>query len=97
LGLREDIKLVVSQKYSSLQEAINASAEARVKGPIPRANNNDRNKYDQTFVREKPMTTLTGVTGYQVKTIEKIRVTVRLGDKEIRHTMHIVRDDFLRL
>jgi len=37
---------------------------------------------------------LTGVTGYQVKTIGKIRAMVRLGDKEIRHTMHVVRNDF---
>ena len=50
LGLREDIKLVLrSQKYSSLQEAINtASAEERVKGPTSRVNNNDHNKYGQS-------------------------------------------------
>jgi len=28
------------------------------------------------------------------KTIGKIRATVCLGDKEIRHIMHVVRDDF---
>ena len=38
---------------------------------------------------------LTGVTGHQVKIIGKIRATVCLDDKEIRHTMHVVRDDFL--
>jgi len=37
---------------------------------------------------------LTGVTGHQVKIIGKVRATVRLDDKEIRHTMHVVRDDF---
>ena len=44
LGLRDDVKLVLrSQKYSNLQEAINAaSAKERVKGPILRANNNDQ-------------------------------------------------------
>ncbi|KYN19762.1 hypothetical protein ALC57_07915 [Trachymyrmex cornetzi] len=49
LGLREDIKLVVrSQKYTSLQEAINAaSAEEKVKGPTLRANYNERYKNGQ--------------------------------------------------
>ena len=47
LRLSEDIKLVErSQKYSNLQEVIDAaSAEKRVKGSASRANNNDRNKY----------------------------------------------------
>ncbi|KYN16083.1 hypothetical protein ALC57_11672 [Trachymyrmex cornetzi] len=46
LGLREDIKLVVrSQKYTSLQEAINAaSAEEKVKGTTLRVGNNERHK-----------------------------------------------------
>ncbi|KYN11058.1 General transcription factor II-I repeat domain-containing protein 2 [Trachymyrmex cornetzi] len=49
LGLREDIKLVVrSQKYTSLQEAINAaSAEEKVKGPTLRTNYNERYKNGQ--------------------------------------------------
>ncbi|EGI58027.1 hypothetical protein G5I_13901, partial [Acromyrmex echinatior] len=47
----------------------------------------------ETLIREKPMA-LTGMTD-QVKTIGKIRArTGRLGDKEIRHTMYIVKDDF---
>jgi len=38
---------------------------------------------------------LIGVTDHQVKTIKKISATVRLGDKKIRHIMHVMRDDFL--
>ena len=37
---------------------------------------------------------LTGVTGHQIKIIGKIRATVRSGNQEIRHTMHVMGDDF---
>jgi len=37
------------------------------------------NLKSKTFIREKPMA-LTGVTGHQIKTIGKIRATMRLGD-----------------
>lgn len=37
---------------------------------------------------------LTGVTGHKIHTVGKIRATVSLGYKEIRHTMYVVKDDF---
>ncbi|KAL6263056.1 hypothetical protein P5V15_005853 [Pogonomyrmex californicus] len=37
---------------------------------------------------------LTGVTGHKIHTLGKIRATITLGDREIRHTMYVVRDDF---
>ena len=63
--MREDIKLVVrSQKYSSLQEAINAaSAEKCVKGPVPRANNSDRNDMNKTQTQK--------IQGYSAANAEK--------------------------
>jgi len=50
------------------------------------------NLKSETLIWIKPIT-LTGVTG-QIKTIRKIRATVCLGNKQIRHTMHVMRDDF---
>ncbi|KYN27439.1 hypothetical protein ALC57_03148 [Trachymyrmex cornetzi] len=38
--------------------------------------------------------TLAGVTGHQIKTIRKVKVTMLLRDKEIRHTAHVVKNDF---
>ncbi|KAL6258277.1 hypothetical protein P5V15_008350 [Pogonomyrmex californicus] len=37
---------------------------------------------------------LTGVTGHKIHILGKIRATITLGDREIRHTMYVVRDDF---
>ncbi|KAL6254796.1 hypothetical protein P5V15_014130 [Pogonomyrmex californicus] len=37
---------------------------------------------------------LTGVTGHKIHTLGKIRAMITLGDREIRHTMYVVRDDF---
>mgnify|MGYP002716971367 CR=1 FL=1 len=38
--------------------------------------------------------TLTGVTGHKIHTLGKLRATIKLGDKEIRHTVYVVKDDF---
>jgi len=46
-----------------------------------------------TLIREKQLA-LTGVTGHKIYTLGKIRATVTLGKREIRHTMHVVKDDF---
>jgi len=46
-----------------------------------------------TLIREKQLA-LTGVTRHQIYTLDKIKATVILGNREIRHTMHIVKDDF---
>jgi len=34
------------------------------------------------------------VTGHKIYTLGKIKATVILGNSEIRHTMHVVKDDF---
>jgi len=34
------------------------------------------------------------VTEHKIYTLGKIQVTVILGNREIRHTMHVVKDDF---
>jgi len=46
-----------------------------------------------TLIHEKQLA-LTGVTGHKLYTLGKIRATVILGNPEIRHTMHVVKDDF---
>jgi len=46
-----------------------------------------------TLIREKQLA-LTGVTGHKIYTFGKIKPTVILGNREIRHTMHIVKDDY---
>jgi len=46
-----------------------------------------------TLIREKKLA-LTGVTGHQIYTLDKIKATVFLGNREIRYTMHVVKDDF---
>jgi len=46
-----------------------------------------------TLIREKPLA-LTGVTGHKIYTLGKIKATVTIGDREIRHVMHVVKDDF---
>lgn len=43
---------------------------------------------------KKERTALTGVTGHQMYTLGKIKATVMLGNKRIRHTMYVVKDDF---
>ncbi|XP_011701465.1 PREDICTED: uncharacterized protein LOC105458100, partial [Wasmannia auropunctata] len=48
---------------------------------------------DDTPLREDRMT-LTGVTGHKIQTIGKIRATIPIGDRKVRHTVFIVRDDF---
>jgi len=47
-----------------------------------------------TLIREKQLV-LTGVNGHKIYTLGKIKATVILGNREIRHTMHVVKDDFL--
>ncbi|XP_039315510.1 uncharacterized protein LOC113006333 [Solenopsis invicta] len=47
----------------------------------------------ETKMREERMT-LTGVTGHKIHTIGKIRATINIGNQKIRHTMHVVKDDF---
>ncbi|KAL6253474.1 hypothetical protein P5V15_012708 [Pogonomyrmex californicus] len=46
-----------------------------------------------TLMREERFA-LTGVTGHKIHTLGKIRATITLGDREIRHIMYVVRDDF---
>jgi len=46
-----------------------------------------------TLIHEKQLA-LTGVMGHKIYTLSKIRTIVILGNREIRHTMHIVKDDF---
>jgi len=46
-----------------------------------------------TLIREKQLA-LTGVTGHKIYTLGKIKATVIVGNREIRHTMHVVKDDF---
>jgi len=37
---------------------------------------------------------LTGVTGHKIHTIGKIRATIPLRNRKIRHTIYVVKDDF---
>lgn len=46
-----------------------------------------------TVMREEKMA-LTGVTGHKIHTLGKIRATITLGTREVRHTIYVVRDDF---
>jgi len=46
-----------------------------------------------TLICEKQLA-LTGVTNHKIYTLGKIRATVILGNRKIRHTMHVVKDDF---
>ncbi|XP_020294606.1 uncharacterized protein LOC109860138 [Pseudomyrmex gracilis] len=43
---------------------------------------------------EKTSTKLTGVTGHQACVIGKITATIQLKDKNIKHPVYVVRDDF---
>ncbi|XP_012529181.1 uncharacterized protein K02A2.6-like [Monomorium pharaonis] len=51
------------------------------------------NLKSETPIHEECMT-LTGVTGHKIHTLRKLRSTIKLGDKEIRHTVYVVKDDF---
>ncbi|KAL6254132.1 hypothetical protein P5V15_014754 [Pogonomyrmex californicus] len=46
-----------------------------------------------TLMREERLA-LTGVTGHKIHILGKITATIMLGDREMRHTMYVVRDDF---
>jgi len=46
-----------------------------------------------TLIREKQLA-LTRVMGHNIYTLGKIKATIILGNREIRHTMHVVKDDF---
>jgi len=46
-----------------------------------------------TLIRERPLA-LTGVTGHKIYTLGKIKATITIGNREIRHIMHVVKDDF---
>jgi len=46
-----------------------------------------------TLIREKQLA-LTGMTGHKIDTLGKIKATVIIGDREIRHTIHVIKDDF---
>jgi len=48
---------------------------------------------EDTLIREKQLV-LTGVTRHKIYTLGKIKAIVILGNREIRHTMHVVKDDF---
>jgi len=52
-----------------------------------------RNLKDDTPMREERMV-LTGITGHKIHTIGKIRATIPLRDRKIRHTIYVVMDDF---
>ena len=47
----------------------------------------------KTMVREEKLA-LIGVTGHQIHTIGKIKATVDIGNKQIRHTMYVVKNNF---
>jgi len=44
-----------------------------------------------TLIREKQLA-LTGVTDHKIYTLDKIRATVILKNREIRHTMHVMKE-----
>jgi len=46
-----------------------------------------------TLIREKQLA-LTGVTGHKIYTLGKIKATIIVGNREIRHTMHVIKNDF---
>jgi len=46
-----------------------------------------------TLIHEKQLV-LTGVTEHKIYTLGKVKATIILGNREIRHTMHVVKDDF---
>jgi len=48
---------------------------------------------DETPMREERMA-LTGVTRHKIHTIGKIRATIPLRNRNIRHTIYVVKDDF---
>ncbi|KAL6264169.1 hypothetical protein P5V15_004249 [Pogonomyrmex californicus] len=47
----------------------------------------------ETPVHEKRIA-LTGVTGHKIHTLGKVKLTIKLGKEEIRHSVYVVRDDF---
>ncbi|XP_070530031.1 uncharacterized protein [Cardiocondyla obscurior] len=49
-------------------------------------------KEDTPIIEEKMA--LTGVTGHKINTIGKIRATIKIGRKNIKQKMYVVRDDF---
>ncbi|XP_024872669.1 uncharacterized protein LOC112455126, partial [Temnothorax curvispinosus] len=51
------------------------------------------NLKEKTMVQEEKLA-LIGVTGHQIHTTGKIKATLDLGNKKIRHTMYVVKDDF---
>ncbi|KYN01997.1 hypothetical protein ALC62_07214 [Cyphomyrmex costatus] len=80
LGLREDIKMIVrSQRYTNLQEAINAaSAEERVKGPSSRTPFSDRNK-DGSRQQEKIQCDKCGKLGHHGRECRSSRYATRFS------------------
>jgi len=52
------------------------------------------NLKDDTKMRDERIA-LTGVTGHKIYTLGKIRATIPLGEQKIRHTMYVVKDDFI--
>ncbi|KAL6259402.1 hypothetical protein P5V15_009322 [Pogonomyrmex californicus] len=47
----------------------------------------------ETPVREKRIA-LTGMTGYKIHTLGKVKLTIKLGKEEIHHSVYVVRDNF---
>jgi len=52
-----------------------------------------RNLKDKTLKREERMV-LIGVTGHKIHTISKIRTTIPLRNRKIRHSIYVMKDDF---
>jgi len=51
------------------------------------------NLKDEISMREERMV-LTEVTGHKIHTIGKIKTTIPLRNRRIRHTIYVVKDDF---
>ncbi|KAL6268302.1 hypothetical protein P5V15_001423 [Pogonomyrmex californicus] len=52
-----------------------------------------RNFKSETPVREKRIA-LTSVTEHKIHMLGKVKLTIKLGKEEIRHSVYMVRDDF---